>query len=422
MRKRHASLYALIDCNNFYASCERVFQPELKNIPLIILSNNDGCVVARSNEAKKLGIPMGVPFFKVRPLVERGDVRVRSSNYELYGDMSRRVMQTLQRLAPDVEIYSIDEAFCDLSGFTDHDLAAFARELRETILRWTGIPVSIGIAPTKTLAKAANHAAKKADGILVLRSEAVRHAVLGLLPTRDVWGIGRQHEKLLASYGINTALEFAQAPDAWIRRYLRVTGLRTAFELRGIACIPIEEQSPAKKSLATTRMFGRPITAIEELIEATASYAARATEKLRRECLQARHIEVFFHSSPFKEPYYQGSASYSLPVASDYAPEFIRYASHGVRAQFRPGFRYIKAGILLSDLTHPYERQLSFLDETHTEKRDAIMRTVDVVNRRWGKNSLFYASAGIQRTWSMKREMRSRSYTTRLDELLCVPS
>ena len=293
-------MFALVDCNNFYASCERVFQPKLETRPVVVLSNNDGCIIARSNEAKKLGIGMGVPFFEVRPIVECYGVAVRSSNYELYGDMSGRVMQTLMQITSDVEVYSIDEAFCDLSGFLHRDLEAYGWEIKDTVKRWTGLPVGVGIGRTKTLAKLANNAAKKADGVVVLESEAMTKAILAMTPVRDVWGIGRQYDKLLEKYGIRTAYEFSRARDSWIRRHMHVTGLRTAQELRGIPCIPLEEQPDPKQNIAMSRMFGRPITDLKDLEEAIATYATRAAEKLRREGLHANTMLVFFYTSPFK--------------------------------------------------------------------------------------------------------------------------
>lgn len=413
-------MFALVDCNNFYASCERVFQPKLERCPVVVLSNNDGCIIARSNEAKKLGIGMGEPFFKVRPLVERHGVAVRSSNYELYGDMSQRVMQTLLQLTSDVEVYSIDEAFCDLSGFLHRDLDAYAWEIKETIKRWTGLPVGIGIGPTKTLAKIANNAAKKADGVVVLATDAMRKAVLAMTPVRDVWGIGRQYDKFLETYGIRTAWEFSQARDSWIRKHMHVTGLRTAQELRGVPCIPLEEQPDPKQNITVSRMFGRPITGLKELEEAIASYATRAAEKLRRENRHANTMLVFFHTSPFREGFTGASFALTLPRPTNYTPDLLAYATAAVRQEYRPGNAYIKAGLILGELTDPAREQLTLFDSGSTEKRIAVMQALDTVNRRWGKNTLFYAASGIEKRWSMRRERKSPSYTTRLSDLLRV--
>ena len=413
-------MFALVDCNNFYASCERVFQPKLERCPVVVLSNNDGCIIARSNEAKKLGIGMGEPVFKVRPLIERHGVAVRSSNYELYGDMSQRVMQTLMTLTSDVEVYSIDEAFCDLSGFLHRDLEQYAWEIKDTVKRWTGLPVGIGIGKTKTLAKLANNAAKKADGIVVLNSEAMTKAVLAMTPVRDVWGIGRQYDKLLEQYGIRTAYEFANARDSWIRKHMHVTGLRTAQELRGIPCIPLEEQPDPKQNIAMSRMFGRPISDLKSLEEAIASYATRAAEKLRRERLQANTMLVFFYTSPFKEGFTGASLAITFPRATDYTPDIVRYATAAVRQEYRPDNAYIKAGLILSELTDPARRQLTLFETGSDEKKLAVMQALDTVNRRWGRNTLFYAASGIEKRWSMRRERKSPSFTTRIDELLRV--
>jgi DNA polymerase V len=413
-------MFALVDCNNFYASCERVFQPQLENRPVVVLSNNDGCIIARSNEAKKLGLGMGEPFFKVRPIVERYGVAVRSSNYELYGDMSQRVMQTLMGLTSDVEIYSIDEAFCDISGFLHRDLEAYAWEIKDTVKRWTGVPVGVGIGPTKTLAKLANNAAKKADGVTVLHTEAMTKAILAMTPVRDVWGIGRQYDKFLEKYGIRTAYEFSRARDSWIRKHMHVTGLRTAQELRGIPCIPLEEQPDPKQNIAMSRMFGRPITQLKDLEEAIAAYATRAAEKLRGEGLHANNMLVFFYTSPFKEGFTGASLAITLPRATSYTPDLVRFATAAVRQEFREGNAYIKAGLILSELTEPAREQLTLFNGGNDENRTAIMQALDTVNKRWGKNTLFYAASGVKKEWRMRRERKSPSYTTRLAELLKV--
>ncbi len=413
-------MFALVDCNNFYASCERVFQPKLEGRPVVVLSNNDGCIIARSNEAKKLGIGMGVPFFKVRPIIEHHNVAVRSSNYELYGDMSQRVMQTLMHLTSDAEVYSIDEAFCDLSGFMHRDLNQYAWEMKNTVKQWTGLPVGVGIGATKTLAKLANNAAKKADGVVVLDSDAITKAILAMTPVRDVWGIGRQYDKLLERYGIRTAYEFANARDSWIRKHMHITGLRTAQELRGIPCIPLEEQPDPKKNIAMSRMFGRPITKLKHLEEAITAYSTRAAEKLRHENLHANTMLVFFYTSPFKEGFTGATCAFTLPCATNYTPDLIRYAVAAVRQEFRAGNSYIKAGLILGELTDPSRRQLTLFENGDDDKRIAIMQALDTVNKRWGRNTLFYAGSGIDKTWRMRRERKSPSYTTRLNELLRV--
>ena len=289
-------MYALVDCNNFYASCERVFNPRLRHRPVVVLSNNDGCVVARSNEAKALGFKTGDPYFKVKAQVARHGVAVCSSNYTLYGDMSHRVVQTLQQLAPIVEVYSIDEAFLDLKGFTGDAIAALAAHIRRTVKTWTGIPVSVGIGPTKTLAKAASRIAKKnpeANGVWSLITPASQHDALSQLPVGDVWGIGPQWSKRLEGEGITTALALTQQPDDWLKKNLTVVGLRTTWELRGTPCIPMEAAPSPRKGIVVSRSFSRRLTEMEPLREALAGYATRVAEKLRRERRHARQMMIF---------------------------------------------------------------------------------------------------------------------------------
>jgi DNA polymerase V len=310
--------FALVDCNNFYASCERVFNPAIAHRPVIVLSNNDGCVIARSNEAKALGFKMGDPCFKVRPVIEKHGVAVFSSNYTLYGDMSQRVMQTLEQFSPEVEVYSIDEAFLNLAGFPLDELADRAATIRRTVRQWTGIPVSVGIGPTKTLAKAANHLAKKiphAGGVWIITTPEERQESLSRLPVGDVWGIGRQWARFLEAHGIGTAVDFAAQPDSWIRKHLNVIALRTATELRGTPCLPLELAPPPRKALVVSRMFGRKLTDFEPVKEALVAYVTRAGEKLRRDKMVARHMQVFLHNSPFAtaEAYFSNATSFQLP-------------------------------------------------------------------------------------------------------------
>jgi DNA polymerase V len=313
------AMYALVDCNNFYASCERVFNPKIIHRPVIVLSNNDGCVIARSNEAKALGFKMGDPYFKVRDVIVRHGVAVFSSNYTLYGDMSHRVMQTLERFAPEIDVYSIDEAFLNLSGMDARQFTDLADGIRRTVKQWTGIPVSVGIGPTKTLAKAANRVAKQdpdAKGRWFITSEAERLATLSRLKVEDVWGIGPAWAKRLHASGITTALQFSQQPDGWIRKELNVVALKTVMELRGTPCIPLELTPPPRKGLAVSRMFGRKLTDIEPISQALAAYVTRAAEKLRRDRMHARRMQVFLQNSPFTtdEPYYARSIAIHLTL------------------------------------------------------------------------------------------------------------
>lgn len=418
-------MFALVDCNNFYASCERVFNPAIAHRPVIVLSNNDGCVIARSNEAKALGFKMGDPLFKVRPLIERHNVAVFSSNYTLYGDMSSRVMQTLQQFAPEVETYSIDEAFLNMVGFEPDQLAELARSIRRTVRQWTGIPVSVGIGPTKTLAKAANRMAKKdpaAGGIWLLATGQARDDGLARLPVGDVWGIGHRWAKLLESHGIFTAADFARQPDSWIRTYLNVVALRTASELRGTPCIPLDLAPLPKKGLVVSRMFGRKLTEFDPVREALVAYVTRAAEKLRRDRLLARHMVVFLHNSPFAktEPFYSNSASFLLPHATSDTAELITHACNGLKPIYRPGFHYAKCGVMLTELVSEGQEQRDLFDSRDQDRRRRLMAALDSVNSRMGRDTLFYAAAGIRRDWRAFANMKSQHFTTAWDQMPIV--
>jgi|SRR5579871_522517 len=419
-------MLALVDCNNFYASCERVFDPKLKHRPVVVLSNNDGCIVARSQEAKALGLQMGEPYFKVKELLDRHKVAVFSSNYALYGDMSQRVMTVLQQFAPDVEIYSIDEAFLDLDGF--RDLPELARTIRETVRQWTGLPVSVGIAPTKTLAKLANDTAKKNpgyNGVCVLDTPELWKPLLHEFEVGDVWGIGPQYKKLLNKHGINTALQFSQLPETWLRKHMSVVGARTAKELRGQPCLELELHADLKKGITVSRSFGKRITEFTELEQALASYVSRAGEKLRRENLLAKHMLVFMHTSPFakdaaKDPYYAPSLSFAMPLHTNYTPELIHYALRALKEMYRPGYRYMKCGVMLTDLLPEGTETLDLFDRRDTVKQSKLMAAMDQVNQKMGTRTLFYAGAGIRQKWSMIAARKSPSYTTDWQGLIQV--
>ncbi len=410
-------MFALVDCNNFYASCERVFNPKIAHRPVIVLSNNDGCVIARSNEAKALGFQMGDPYFKVRDLVERHGVAVFSSNYTLYGDMSSRVMQTLEQFAPEVEIYSIDEAFLNLAGIAQERLPELAAGIRRTVRQWTGIPVSVGIGPTKTLAKAANHIAKKdptAAGVRLIIGEEARCEALARLSVGDVWGIGRRWARFLEGHGIPTALAFSQQPDSWIRTHLNVVALRTATELRGSPCIPLELAPPPKKGLCVSRAFGRKLTAYEPIKEALVAYVSRAAEKLRRDRLAARHMLVFLHNSPFAtaEAFYAPSIGIALPYPTSDTAELIGHATAALRQIYRPGPHYSKCGVLLTELTAEGAGQADLFDTRDTARRRSLMAALDAINRRMGRDTVFYAGSGIRRDWAAYATMKTQHFTT----------
>jgi DNA polymerase V len=418
-------MFALVDCNNFYASCERVFNAAIARRPVIVLSNNDGCVIARSNEAKALGFKMGDPYFQVRELAERHQVAVFSSNYTLYGDMSRRVMETLQGFAPEVEIYSIDEAFLNLAGIDESHLPALAGEIHQTVKLWTGIPVGVGVGRTKTLAKAANHIAKKdpaAAGTWIILGDEQRRENLARLPIGDVWGIGRRWSKFLEEHGIATALAFSQQPDRWIRTHLNVTGLRTAMELRGEPCIPLELAPPPKKCLVVSRAFGRKLTEYEPIQQALIAYVTRAGEKLRRERRLARHMGVFLQNSPFAtgERHVSPSAGMQLPHATSDTAELIGSACRILRQLYRPGYHYSKCGVMLTELSSDAVRQGDLFDGRDTGKSRRLMETLDTINRRLGRDTVFFAGSGIDREWAMAANMKSPPYTTDWQKVLRV--
>ncbi|HUS08603.1 MAG TPA: Y-family DNA polymerase [Bryobacteraceae bacterium] len=419
-------MLALVDCNNFYASCERVFDPSLRTRPVVVLSNNDGCIVARSAEAKALGLKMGEPYFKVRDVLERHKVAVFSSNYALYGDMSQRVMKTLQQFAPEVEIYSIDEAFLNLEGF--RDLTDRAARIRETVRQWTGIPVSVGIAPTKTLAKVANHAAKKKagyNGVCMLDMPSAWEPLLKEFDVGDVWGIGPQYKKLLNKHGVNTALEFSRLPETWLRRHMSVVGSRTASELKGQPCLELELRADPKKGITVSRSFGKRITEYPELSQALAAYVARAAEKLRRENLVSKHMLVFMHTSPFakdaaKDPYHAPHMSFALPLHTNYTPELVHYALWALKEMYRPGYRYMKCGVILTDLILEGRETGDLFERRDIARQSKLMAALDHVNQAMGRRTLFYAGTGIQQKWTGASARKSPAYTTDWESLIRV--
>lgn len=413
---------ALVDCNNFYVSCERLFNPKLSDRPVVVLSNNDGCIVARSQEVKAMGVPMGAPYFQWADLLRAHDVAVCSSNYALYGDLSHRVMHTLAHFNPELEIYSIDEAFLYVEG----DAMSHCRLIREKVLQWTGIPVSIGIASTKTLAKVANHTAKRDPSLkgVYFPSQKELDAVLERLPVGEIWGIGRRLSQFLAKRGIRTAKQLCNQPDLWIKRNLTVVGLRTIWELRGIPCLSLDEVVSAKKSIMTSRSFGRPILTKEELSEAIATFAARGAEKLREEERLASWIQVFVMTSPHQEEQYYGNQVHLvLPEPTEYTPTLLTYAKEGVEAIFRPNTVYKKAGVLLGGLvpTHPYQQDLFIEHDLAKEaKQKAVMALLDRANETFGYQILHFASEGVESSWQMRRSLRSPCFTTRWNDLLTI--
>lgn len=413
-------MYALVDCDNFYASCERLFRPDLRKTPIAILSNNDGCIIARSKEVKELGIKMGAPYFKVREELRRHKVEVFSSNYELYADISARVMDTLRQFSPGIEVYSIDECFIDLSGF-QRDLLEYGIEIKNTVGQWTRIPVGVGIAPTKTLAKVANKLAKSCQGVCVIRDSREINNALAHFPVGDVWGIGRNYEKFLAEQNILTAGDLIRQPDAWVRQHLTVVGLRIVYELRGISCIPLEEMPTPQKALAVTRSFGRIITEWPDMGEAIIHYITRAAEKLRAKELAAKRIQVFLHTSPHAStPFYSKSAQADLPHYSNATPDLIRHGKAMLQGIFRPGFRFVKCGVILTDLIPEAEAPIDLFQQEGKLKSANLMAAVDRINQVNGKHTIFFAGSGIEKGWGMQRSSVSPNYTTSWHDLPVV--
>lgn len=413
-------LFALVDCNNFYVSCERVFNPALEKQPVVILSNNDGCVVARSNEVKALGIPMGVPYFQIQRLCVEHRVMVMSSNYVLYGDLSQRIMSILQQYCPFVEIYSIDEAFLRLDGLSPQTAQMDALSLRQRIKQWTGIPVSIGIAPTKTLAKVANHIAKKKTqtGVFTLTDAETQTQVLQNFPINDLWGIGRQLTQRLQQRGIDTALELREGDPATLRRAFSIVIERMVYELRGMSCLSLAETQP-KQSIMSSRSFGRPISQLIELEEAVSCYAARACLRLRQQQSKAQGLVVFLETSRFQEQplLYHRNHSIRFVVPTQDTRVVIHHAKQGIKQLFVPGLRYKKAGIMLLDIMPESVSQFDCFHPSETSKNTKLMTIIDKINATFGQDTLFLAAQGTHRAWQMRSEQRSPRYTTCWNEL-----
>ncbi|EOE2717287.1 Y-family DNA polymerase [Klebsiella oxytoca] len=420
-------MFALCDVNSFYASCETVFRPDLKGRPVVVLSNNDGCVIARSAEAKPF-VKMGEPYFKQKDMFRRHGIIAFSSNYELYADMSNRVMTTLEELSPRCEIYSIDEAFCDLTGVRNcRDLTDFGREIRETVLRRTHLTVGVGIAQTKTLAKLANHAAKQwqrqTGGVVDLSNLERQRKLMSLLPVDEVWGVGRRISKKLEAMGIDTVLKLADTDIRFIRKHFNVVLERTVRELRGEPCLGLEEFAPVKQEIVCSRSFGGRITEYHEMRQAICSYASRAAEKLRGEHQYCRFISAFVKTSPFalNEPYYGNSASVKLLIPTQDSRDIITAATKCLDAIWKDGHRYQKAGVMLGDFYSQGVAQLNLFDDNAPRQNsEKLMEVLDHLNAKDGRGTLYFAGQGIQTAWQMKREMLSPRYTTRYSDLLKV--
>ena len=415
--------FALVDCNSFYASCERIFRPDIKKKPVVVLSNNDGCVVALSKEAKELGIKMCEPWFKIeKPFLQKGGVAF-SSNYELYADISSRVMQTLEYLSPKVEVYSIDEAFLDLTGLRDHE--EFGHQCRDTIDQWVGIPVCVGIGPTKTLAKAANYGAKHypaTNGVVSLVDINRRSKLLALMPVREVWGVGSRINKKLNSLGVETALELAEIDTKLIKRKFSSVLERTVMELKGYPCIGLEQQPKTKKQIVVSRTFSKRVNDIYSINEAVSDYASRACEKLRRENQYCKMISVFMRTNYFRkqDKQYHGFQSYKLFSPTNDTRDILNATRHLTEQLFKKDINFIKAGVMLSDFYDEGVYQ-GDLFRTFNERDDSkkLMMTIDKINSS-GIGKVTFASQGIKKSWSMRRLLKSPRYLTSWEEMPIV--
>lgn len=419
--------FALIDGNSFYCSCERVFDPKLRRRPVIVLSNNDGCAVARTAEAKALGIGMGAPMFTIRDLCRREGVVVFSSNYTLYGDMSRRMNTVYERFASDIEVYSIDESFLDMTPVAPEQREEMGRDLRSTVSTWTGVPTCVGVGPTKTLAKLANKIAKSTPqlrGVCDLTNEEARREWLPLVGLEDVWGIGRASQAKLAAFGCRTAADVAALDPKLARKSLTVVGERIIHELRGTPCIDMETIAPTRKGCAVTRSFAGRVESLEMMHEAIAAHATRLGEKLRHHGLATDHVTVFFHTSPHdRGPSRSVSTTVDFPEASNDTLVLVRAAKWGARRIWKSGYRYAKAGLMTVDLVPLEASQRALIGALDREKSGRLMEALDACNRKLGRGVVFPPAAGIARqkkAWVTKFEMRSPRYTTRLEEVPVV--
>ena len=418
-------MFALVDCNNFYASCERVFNPKLNKKPIVILSNNDGCVISRSNEAKAIGIPMGAPAFKYDSIFKKNKVHVFSSNFPLYGDMSNRVMNILAKYTPNIEIYSIDEAFLEFKGFENYDLEQYGKEIRKIILKWTGIPVSIGFAPTKALAKVANRISKKFDkktnGVYAINSNTKREKALKWLKIEDVWGIGFKHAERLKKYKINRAYNFTILPDDWVRKQMSVVGLRLKKELEGESVLSLEESRSPKKAIATTRSFEKNLTSFEDLKERISTFSILCSEKLRYQKSNCNSIYVFLKSNRHQKNklQYRNGIVMTLPYESSSSITISKYAVEGLKKIYRNDVEYKKAGVIVMGLVPNDKIQLN-LFEKENPKHQILMKTLDFISKKEGPSKIKLASQDLKRIWKMKQTRLSSRYTTELDEIISL--
>ena len=409
---------ALIDCNSFYVSCERLFNPKINNKPVVVLSNNDGCVISRSTEAKRIGIKMGEPYFKVKELVKKNNVHIFSSNYALYGDISRRVMKTLKSFSDKIEIYSIDEAFVDLSHVEEKEVEYYGKEIRERILKWTGIPTSVGIANTKTLSKVANHIAKKNKTGVIYLKENVDESLKNFYIS-DIWGVGKQLSKLYIKNGIDTAYKLKNISNSWVKKSTNVLGAKTVMELRGISCINFETEETKRKSCCVSRSFGKKVESLEKLQESITTHCLNAAEKIRNDDQITRSITIYIRTSPFDKnrKYYSNSITIDLPVATSNSLELVKIAISGLKKIYKYGYFYQKAGIILSKLSESSENEFNLLAPIMEKKSQDLMRAIDYTNAKYGRNAISLAQAGVNNSWKMRREHSSKIDTASFDSL-----
>jgi len=418
-------MFALIDCNNFYVSCERVFDPALNGKPVVVLSNNDGCAISRSNEAKKLGIPMGAPAFKYEKVFKQHNVKIFSSNFPLYGDMSSRVMNILSSYTPNIEIYSIDEAFLEFKGFQEYDLEVYCKEIQKKVLKWTGIPISIGIAPTKALAKVASRISKKfpkkTNGVYMIKSEQNRIKALKWLEIKNVWGIGFRHAKRLRSFKINNAYDFVSLPDDWVRKQMSVVGLRLKKELEGESVLCLEENRSPKKAIATTRSFEGTITDFEKIKERVSTFAVCCAEKLRSQKSTCNAVYVFVRSNKFQKnkPQYRNGILMTIPFATNSNMVISKYATEGLKKIFRSGFNYKKSGVIVMAINSIKNYQTN-LFENENPKHRKLMKTIDYIQKKDGQSKIKLASQDLKKRWKMKQERLSNLYTTKINDIIEV--
>ena len=409
---------ALVDCNSFYVSCERLFNPKIQYKPVIVLSNNDGCVISRSNEAKALGIKMGEPYFKVKELITKNQVYIFSSNYALYGDLSRRVMRVLKTFSPNVEIYSIDEAFIDLTFLDEKSIENYGKEIRSKVLKWTGIPTSVGIASTKTLSKVANHIAKKEKtGVMYLYQNIDER--LKKFPVGDIWGVGRQLSKFYIKNGIDNAYKLKTASNTWVKKSTNVLGSRTAMELRGINCIGLQTHEEKRKNCCVSRSFGKKVTDLQKLEEAITTYCLNAAEKIRRDNQVCRGLTVFIRTSPFNNngKYYSNGLTVDLPIATSNSIELVKNAKKALKSIYKPGYYYQKAGIILSKLKDSNGNDINLLTPLLEKKSKELMKAIDYTNMKYGRHAISIANAGINKGWKMRRQHSSGIDTASLNQL-----